>query len=48
MNTEKVRQAEEFARVCHEGQFLKGIAREPYTVHLEEVDTSFSVRAIRV
>ena len=37
MNTEKIRLAEEFARVCHEGQFRKGAAQEPYAVHLEEV-----------
>ena len=37
MNTEKIRLAEEFARMCHEGQFRKGAAQEPYAVHLEEV-----------
>ena len=29
--------AERFAREKHEGQFRKGIAKEPYIVHLEEV-----------
>ena len=29
--------AEAFARRCHAEQFRKGAAREPYTVHLEEV-----------
>jgi hypothetical protein len=29
--------AERFARVRHEGQFRKGKAQEPYTIHLEEV-----------
>ena len=29
--------AEAFARRVHEGQFRKGEAKEPYTVHLEEV-----------
>ena len=29
--------AERFAREKHEGQFRKGIAKEPYVVHLEEV-----------
>lgn len=29
--------AEAFARRAHEGQFRKGEAKEPYTVHLEEV-----------
>jgi hypothetical protein len=33
------RRAERFARVCHEGQFRKGKAKEPYTIHLEEVAT---------
>jgi hypothetical protein len=32
-----VANAEAFARRCHAGQFRKGAAREPYTVHLEEV-----------
>lgn len=35
--TEVQRRAEAFARSRHEGQFRKGEAREPYTVHLEEV-----------
>ena len=29
--------AERFARVRHDGQFRKGKAKEPYTIHLEEV-----------
>ena len=29
--------AERFARVRHTGQFRKGKAKEPYTIHLEEV-----------
>jgi hypothetical protein len=37
MNTEKISHAEAFARKCHEGQFRKGHAKEPYAVHLEEV-----------
>ena len=32
-----ISRAERFARVCHEGQFRKGKAKEPYTIHLEEV-----------
>ena len=32
-----INRAERFARVCHEGQLRKGKAREPYTIHLEEV-----------
>jgi hypothetical protein len=32
-----ISRAERFARVCHEGQLRKGKAREPYTIHLEEV-----------
>ena len=32
-----ISRAERFARVRHEGQFRKGKAQEPYTVHLEEV-----------
>ena len=35
--TDLVKRAERFARVCHFGQFRKGAAREPYTIHLEEV-----------
>ena len=31
--------AERFARVCHAGQCRKGTAKEPYTVHLEEVSS---------
>ena len=37
MNSEKIKQAEAFARECHAGQVRKGAAKEPYTVHLEEV-----------
>ena len=37
MNSEKIKQAEAFARECHAGQVRKGAAEEPYTVHLEEV-----------
>ena len=29
--------AERFARLRHSGQFRKGAAKEPYTIHLEEV-----------
>ncbi len=32
-----IERAKEFAMRAHEGQFRKGAAREPYTVHLEEV-----------
>ena len=32
-----ISRAERFARVCHEGQFRKGKAKEPYVNHLEEV-----------
>jgi hypothetical protein len=32
-----ISRAERFARVCHEGQFWKGKAQEPYTVHLHDV-----------
>ena len=31
--------AERYARVCHAGQCRKGTAKEPYTVHLEEVSS---------
>ena len=34
-----VKRAERFARVCHAGQCRKGAAREPYTIHLEEVSS---------
>jgi len=34
-----VERAERFARVCHFGQFRKGAAKEPYTIHLEEVSS---------
>ena len=34
-----IKRAERFARVCHFGQFRKGAAREPYTIHLEEVSS---------
>ena len=37
MNSPKIELAEAFAREVHEGQFRKGAAGEPYTVHLEEV-----------
>ena len=29
--------AEQFARLRHSHQFRKGAAKEPYTIHLEEV-----------
>ena len=32
-----IERAERFARVCHAGQCRKGAAREPYSIHLEEV-----------
>ena len=32
-----VSRAERFARQRHSGQFRKGAAKEPYTIHLEEV-----------
>ena len=32
-----VANAEAFARRCHAGQFRKGAASEPYSIHLEEV-----------
>ena len=32
-----LRRAERFARQRHSGQFRKGAAKEPYTIHLEEV-----------
>ena len=32
-----INRAERFARVRHDGQFRKGKAQEPYTIHLEEV-----------
>jgi len=34
-----IERAERFARVCHAGQFRKGAAKEPYTIHLEEVSS---------
>jgi (p)ppGpp synthase/HD superfamily hydrolase len=37
LDSKKIERAEAFARKCHEGQLRKGAAREPYTVHLEEV-----------
>lgn len=37
MNTPLINKAKEFATKAHEGQFRKGEAREPYTVHLAEV-----------
>lgn len=33
-------QARDFARAAHDGQVRKGLAREPYAVHLEEVARS--------
>ena len=38
--TDLLSRAERFARQRHIGQFRKGAAKEPYTIHLEEV-TSF-------
>ena len=38
-----ISRAERFARVCHEGQFRKGKAKEPYTIHLEEVANLLNV-----
>lgn len=35
--SEKIKKASQFAARVHEGQYRKGEAREPYTVHLEEV-----------
>jgi hypothetical protein len=35
--------AERFARVCHSGQCRKGAAKEPYTIHLEEVSSLVEV-----
>ena len=37
--TDLVKRAERFARVCHSGQCRKGAAKEPYTIHLEEVSS---------
>ena len=37
--TDLVKRAERFARVCHAGQCRKGVAKEPYTIHLEEVSS---------
>lgn len=37
--TDLIERAERFARVCHAGQCRKGVAREPYTIHLEEVSS---------
>ena len=34
-----IERAERFARVCHSGQCRKGAAKEPYTIHLEEVSS---------
>ena len=34
-----LKRAERFARVCHAGQCRKGAAKEPYTIHLEEVSS---------
>ena len=35
--TDLISRAKRFAHVRHEGQFRKGKAQEPYTIHLEEV-----------
>ena len=37
--TDLLERAERFARVCHAGQCRKGAAKEPYTIHLEEVSS---------
>ena len=37
--TDLIKRAERFARVCHSGQCRKGAAKEPYTIHLEEVSS---------
>ena len=37
--TDLIERAERFARVCHAGQCRKGAAKEPYTIHLEEVSS---------
>ena len=37
--TDLLKRAERFARVCHAGQCRKGAAKEPYTIHLEEVSS---------
>ena len=37
--TDLIERAERFARVCHSGQCRKGAAKEPYTIHLEEVSS---------
>ena len=34
-----IKRAERVARVCHYGQCRKGVAKEPYTIHLEEVSS---------
>ena len=34
-----IERAERIARVCHAGQCRKGVAKEPYTVHLEAVSS---------
>ena len=34
-----IQRAERFARVCHYGHFRKGAAKEPYSIHLEEVSS---------
>ena len=34
-----IERAERFARVCHADQCRKGAAKEPYTIHLEEVSS---------
>lgn len=37
--TDLVKRAERYARVCHAGQCRKGAAKEPYTIHLEDVSS---------
>ena len=37
--TDLIERAERFARVCHAGQCRKGAAKEPYTIHLQEVSS---------
>lgn len=37
--TDLVKRAERFARMCHAGQYRKGAAKEPYTIHLKEVSS---------
>ena len=44
--TDLIERAERFARVCHAGQCRKGAAKEPYTIHLEEVSSLVEAWAI--